>query len=255
MEGRTALVTTTDALVLRSDTDGVATITLNRPDKLNALNPALFVELRDHVDVLAKQTDTVGCVVLTGAGRAFCAGNDLASIAAREAPPTPHFQAETIDAIEALPQPVIGRINGHCFTGGLELALACDIIVAGESATFSDTHGKWGLAPVWGMSVRLPERVGRSAAKELMFTGRRISGQEAARIGLADRCVPDDELDATVLELASAIVANSWGTSRIDKLLLASSARMLRDDALRHEREAPYGFPDDMAERLGGSSH
>jgi enoyl-CoA hydratase/carnithine racemase len=243
-------VKSTDALVLREDVEGVATITLNRPEKLNALNPALFLELRDHIDALAKQTDVVGCVVLTGAGRAFCAGNDLASIAAREQPPSPHFQAETVDALEALPQPVIGRINGHCFTGGLELALGCDIIVAAESATFADTHGKWGLVPVWGMSVRLPERVGRGAAKELMFTGRRIDGREAERIGLADRCVADADLDAEVRAMAAAITANSWGTSRIDKRLLAASARLPRDEALQHERSGPYGVPDDMAERL-----
>lgn len=242
----------TEPLVRRDDADGVATLTLNRPDKLNALNVAVFVQLREHIDALAVQTDTVGCVVLTGAGRAFCAGNDLAAIAAREQPPSPSFQSETVDALEALPQPVIGRINGHCFTGGLELALGCDLIVAGESATFADTHGKWGLAPIWGMSVRLPERVGRGAAKELMFTGRRIDGLEAARIGLADRCVPDSELDGAVVALAAEIVANSWGTSRIDKQLLAASARMPRAEALLHERTAPYGFPDDMAERMGG---
>jgi len=240
--------------VLRDDAGGVATLTLNRPDKLNALSPALFVELRDHVKVLAKQRDSVGCVVLTGAGRSFCAGNDLAAIAAREQAPSPHFQAETIDAIEALPQPVIGRVKGHCFTGGLELALGCDLIVAGESAVFGDTHGRWGMAPVWGMSVRLPERIGASRAKDMMFTGRRVSGEEAARLGLADRCVPDDELDAAVAEITGAIVANSWGTSRIDKQLLAASARLPRDEALLHERSAPYGFPDDMAERMAGST-
>lgn len=237
--------------MLRGDADGVATLTLNRPDKLNAMNPALFVELREHIEVLGKQTDEVGCVVLTGAGRAFSAGNDLAAIAAREQAPSPHFQAETIDALEALPQPVIGMVRGHCLTGALELVLGCDLIVAGESASFGDTHGRWGLAPVWGMSVRLPERVGRSAAKEMMFTGRRIDGREAERIGLANRCVPDTELDDAVAALAAEIVANSWGTSRIDKLLLASSARMPRDEALLHERSAPFGFPDDMAERLG----
>ena len=246
------MTSSSDALVLRSDADGVATLTLNRPDKLNALSPALFVELRDHVDALAKHTDAVGCVVLTGAGRSFCAGNDLAAIAAREQAPSPHFQAETIDAIEQLPQPVIAKVKGHCFTGGLELALGCDLIVAGSSAQFADTHGRWGLAPVWGMSVRLPERVGRAAAKDIMFTGRRVSGEEALRLGLADRCVPDDELDAAVHEIAAAIVGNSWGTSRIDKLLLASSARLPRPEALLHERTAPFGFPDDMAERLGG---
>ena len=245
-------MTENERLVLRDDLEGVATLTLNRPDKLNALNPAAFVELRSHIDALATQIDSVGCVVLTGAGRSFCAGNDLAAIAAREEAPSQHFQAETIDALEALPQPVIGKVKGHCFTGGLELALGCDLLVAGESAVFSDTHGKWGMAPIWGMSVRLPERVGRAVAKELMFTGRRIDGREAERIGLAVRCVPDDELDATVAGMAAAIVANSWGTSRIDKLLLAASAQLPRDEALPHERSAPYGFPDDLAERLAG---
>jgi enoyl-CoA hydratase/carnithine racemase len=189
--------------VLRTDADGIATLTLIRPETLNALNPAMFVELRAQ--------------------------------------------------IEALPQPVIGKVRGHCLTGGLELVLGCDLIVAGESASFADTHGKWGMAPVWGMSVRLPERVGRAAAKELMFSGRRIDGREAERIGLANRCVPDAELDETVAALAAEIVANSWGTSRIDKQLLAASAQRTRADALAHERTAPFGFPDDMAERLAGS--
>jgi enoyl-CoA hydratase len=249
----TASASASDAtLVRREDADGVATLVLNRPEKLNAMNPALFVELRAHIDDLATKADTIGCVVLTGAGRAFSAGNDLAAIAAREQPPTPHYQAETIDALEALPQPVIGKVKGHCLTGALELVLGCDLIVAGESASFGDTHGKWGLAPVWGMSVRLPERIGRATAKELMFTGRRVDGLEAARIGLANRCVPDDELDDAVAAMAAAVVANSWGTSRIDKQLLASSARLPRDEALLHERTAPFGFPDDMAERMAG---
>ncbi len=246
---------TDDQLVLRHDADGVATLTLNRPDKLNALSPALFVELRAHLDALAGEADRIGCVVLTGAGRAFSAGNDLGEIAAGRRAPTPHYQAETIDALEALPQPVIGKVRGHCLTGALELVLGCDLIVAGESASFGDTHGRWGMAPVWGMSIRLPERVGRSAAKVMMFTGRPVPGVEAARIGLADRCVPDDDLDAAVAEWTTAIVANSWGTSRIDKLLLADAARAAsRIEALLHERAAPHGFPDDLAERMGGGS-
>ena len=240
-------------LVLRDDADGVATLTLNRPDKLNALNPALFVELREHIDTLAKQTDTVGCVVLTGAGRSFCAGNDLAAIAAREQAPSPHFQAETIDAIEQLPQPVIGKVKGHCFTGGLELALACDLLVAAESAQLGDTHGQWGLVPVWGMSVRLPERVGRARAKELMFTSRRVPGSVARQIGLVDHACGDDDLDAFVDGLAREIAANYAGTNRIDKALLAAQADMTRTDALLHERSLPFGLPDDMADRMSAA--
>lgn len=239
----------TEPLVTRHDAGGVATLTLNRPDKLNALNPALFVELRDHLGAIALD-EAVRCVVLTGAGRAFCAGHDLDAIATHERAPSRHFEPETVDALEQLPQPTIARIHGHCYTGGLELALACDLLIAGESARLGDTHGQWGLVPIWGMSVRLPERVGRSTAKELMFTSRRISGDEAAAIGLVDRCVADDELDATVAALAAEIVANSAGTNRIVKRLLADRDERTRSEALLHEREMPHGRPDDMAERM-----
>ncbi len=238
-----------DDLVLRTDSNGLATLTLNRPEKLNALTSASFVQLRGHIDAIAAD-DSIGCVVLTGAGRSFCAGNDLNGIAAGDKPPTKHHASETVEALERLPQPTIARIHGHCFTGGLELALACDILVAAETTKMGDTHGQWGLAPVWGMSVRLPERVGRSMAKELMFTARRVDGREAERIGLVDHCVADDELGAYVAGLAAEILKNSWGTSRIDKALIADGLDRPRTDALAHERTMPHGLPSDMAERM-----
>jgi len=226
-----------EPLVLRSDVDGLCTLTLNRPDKLNALNPALFMELRAHIDAIAQDT-SVGCVVLAGAGRSFCAGHDLEAIATREEAPTPHFESETVDALEHLPQPTIGRLHGHCFTGGLELALACDLLIAADSTKIGDTHGQWGLVPVWGMSIRLPERVGVSTAKELMFTSRRFDGVEAARMGVVDRSVPDDDLDDVI-------------ASRIVKQLLFDGAEMTREQALVHERQRPHGLPEDMKDRMG----
>ncbi|MEY2397911.1 MAG: enoyl-CoA hydratase [Actinomycetota bacterium] len=238
-----------DELVVRDDADGVATLTLNRPDKLNALTPAVFVALRAHLDALTTD-DSVRCVVVTGAGRSFCAGHDLAAISTGERAPSRHFEAETVDALEQLPKPTIAKIKGHCFTGGLELALGCDLLVAAESAQLGDTHGQWGLVPVWGMSVRLPERVGRSRAKELMFTSRRIRGDEAAAIGLVDRVVADLELDVVVTALANEIAANSPGTNRIDKQLVLAHWATNRDDALAFERSLPFGVPDDMRERM-----
>lgn len=240
-----------DDLVLRSDADGIATLTLNRPDKLNALNPAVFVAFRNHVDAIATDA-SVRCVVVTGAGRSFCAGHDLAAISTGERAPSKHFEPETVDALEQLPQPTIAKIRGHCFTGGLEFALACDLLVATESAQLGDTHGQWGLVPVWGMSTRLPERVGRSTAKELMFTSRRISGAEAAGLGLVDHAVADDAIDAYVNGLAVEIVANSAGTNRIVKQLIAGTGERTRSEALQWEREMPFGRPDDMAERMQG---
>lgn len=161
------------ALVLREDRDGVATLTFNRPEALNALSPSMFVELRSHVDAIAASPESVGCVVVRGAGRSFSAGNDIKAIQGGDRAPSAHFQAETIDAIEALPQPVIAQVHGHCYTGALEVALGCDFIVAGESARFADTHGKWSMTPTWGMSQRLPRRIGVARAKQMMFTGKR----------------------------------------------------------------------------------
>jgi enoyl-CoA hydratase/carnithine racemase len=240
-------------LVERKDEDGVATLSLNRPEKLNAINIPLMVELRAQVDAL-KDDETVGCVILTGEGRSFCAGHDLESIAKGERAPSKHFEPETIDAIERLPQPTIAKIRGHCFTGGLELALACDLLLAAESSKLGDTHGQWGLAPVWGMAIRLPERVGRSRAKDLMFTSRRITARTAAEIGLVDRVCADDDLDGEVARLAREICENSRGTNRIVKSLLGANAERSRADALVFERSAPFGFPKDMRERISRTS-
>jgi enoyl-CoA hydratase len=238
-----------DELVLRDDADGVATLTLNRPDKLNALTPKVFVALRAQIDAVA-QDDSVRCVVVTGAGRSFCAGHDLTAIAEGEEAPSRHYESETVDALEMLPKPTIAKIKGHCFTGGLELALACDLLVAASSAQLGDTHGQWGLVPVWGMSVRLPERIGISRAKELMFTSRRITGSDAAAIGLVDHAPAEEDIDDAVAALAAEIAQNSPGTNRIDKALLASQATRTREEALLYERTLPFGVPEDMRERM-----
>ena len=231
----------------------MATLILNRPEKLNALTRASFEALRAHVDTLSGDA-SIGCVVLTGAGRSFCAGHDLNAISGTKAEEPAHYEADTIDRIEALPMPTIAKIRGHCFTGGLELALGCDLLIAAASSQLGDTHGQWGLVPVWGMSVRLPERVGTSRAKELMFTSRRIDGVTAVSVGLVDRCVPDDELDDVVDALAAEIVGNSSGTNRIDKALLAAGRALPRQAALTFERGRPFGRPADSAARMAARS-
>ncbi len=237
-------------LVLRSDSNGVATLTLNRPEALNALSPNLFVELRAHLDQLATETETIGCVVLRGQGRSFSAGNDIKAIQAGERAPSAHFQAQTLDAIEALPQLVIAAVHGFCYTGALELVLACDLLVAAESARFADTHGKWAMTPTWGMSQRLPRRIGPVQAKMLMYTGAPISAARAVEIGLANLCVPDAELDATLASLTATILANSWHTLRADKRLVNEGQRYTVADALEFERKTSPGAGPDMAERL-----
>ena len=237
-------------LVLRTDTAGVATLTLNRPEALNALSPNLFVELREHIDALAKATESIGCVILRGAGKSFSAGNDIKAIQAGERAPSAHFQAETLDAIEALPQPVIASVHGHCYTGALELVLSCDLLIAAESARFADTHGRWSMTPTWGMSQRLWRRIGPLKAKAMMFTGTPIGGVEAAAIGLANRCVGDTELEQATNELAATIAANSWHTIRADKRLVNEGQRYTLAEGLAFERRTSPGAGPDMAERL-----
>ena len=237
-------------LVLREDKAGISILTLNRPDALNALSPSLFVELRAHIDSISKSEDDVGCLILQAAGRSFSAGNDLKALQKGEAPPGELFQAETIDALEAMPQPVIAAVQGHCYTGALELVLGCDLLVCSENARFFDTHAKWGLSSTWGMSQRLPRRIGYLKAREVMYTSRLISGREAETIGLANHCVPDDKLTSTVMELATAIVENSWFSLRTYKMLMREGREMLLPDALKFERKNSPGMGPDTIERL-----
>ena len=238
------------ALVERTDDNGLCILTLNRPDALNALSPNLFIELRAHIDAIAGQTDAIGCVILCGKGRSFSAGNDLKAIQSGEVAPSRHFQAETLDAIEALPQPVIAAVQGHCYTGSLELALACDLLVAADDARFADTHGKWGMSPTWGMSQRLPRRVGLLKAKEIMFSGRIVSGDEAARIGLANVCVPRDNLMDHAITMARGFLENSWFTLRADKMLVNRGLNYTLADGLQFERTNSPGRGPDLEERL-----
>ena len=240
--------------VTRRDLDGIAILSLNRPETLNALSPSLFVELRTYIDEIASQTDTIGCVILRGEGRSFSAGNDLKAIETGEKAPSKHFQAETLEAIERLPQPVIAAVQGHCYTGSLELALACDLLIAGNSAKFCDTHGKWGMSPTWGMSQRLPRRVGLLAAKEMMFSGRVVGPDEAVQIGLANKAVGDDELLDASIEMASGFLKNSWFTLRADKMLVNGGLDRTLADGIAWERENSPGRGPDMAERLANFS-
>ena len=237
-------------LVTRDDRDGCATLTLNRPDKLNALTVAMFRELRAHVADLARD-GRAGCVVLRGAGKCFSAGHDLGDIAEGEDVPSRGWHSETLRMMEKLPQPVIAAVHGHCYTGALEVALAADFIVAADDARFGDTHAKWALTPIWGMSQRLPRRVGVATAKRLMFTADMIDAVEAVRIGLAEYSVPAADFEAEIAALAARICANSAFSHAANKRLLdATDARPI-DAGLQWEVMESEGTGPDMKERIG----
>jgi enoyl-CoA hydratase len=241
-------------LILRGDSDGVTTLTLNRPDKLNALNGALFLELDAHLSSIEASTDSVGAVVIRGSGKCFSAGLDLNDAARGVQTVTPLFQSRTVDRLSRLPQPVIAAVHGHCYTGALEVALAADLIFAAESAKFGDTHAKWGLTPAWGMSQRLPRRVGFGQASRMMFTCTPVSAREALSIGLADVCVADDRFEHELDAFLKSIVANSWFSLRGNKQLMIETDGLPLSAGLAHEFYRRGGRAPDFEARVASFS-
>ncbi|TPG37404.1 enoyl-CoA hydratase [Mycolicibacterium hodleri] len=194
--------TEAESVLLIDTTDRVRTLTLNRPQARNALSSEL--RTRFHAALReAEADDTVDVVILTGADPVFCAGLDLKEL------------GDTIELPDispkwpAMSKPVIGAINGAAVTGGLELALYCDILIASENARFADTHARVGLLPTWGLSVRLPQKVGVGMARRMSLTGDYLPADEALRTGLVTEVVPHDELLPTARKVAASIVGNN----------------------------------------------
>lgn len=238
---------------IRREVDrGLCTLVLARAEKLNALDTRAFEEPDEHLAMLEGATDAIGCIVVRAEGRGFCAGADLGAMGLRDdrSPVDPAFKPGVIDRLAALPQPVIAAVHGVCLTGGLELALACDFIVADDSACFGDTHGKWGLVGAWGIGQRLSRRVGRAAALKLMMTSRVIDAEAAFAIGLVDELAGGGGLDLAAASLAREILGNSWHTHSWAKRFRRETEAMPLAEALAHERRNYPGSAPDHAERL-----
>ncbi len=235
--------------VLRDDKDGVATLTLNRPDKLNALTVEMFRELRRHVIAL-KEDASITCVILRGAGRCFSAGHDLGDIAEGEAVPSPGWHSETLRLLEKLPKPVIAVVHGHCYTGALEVALAADFIIAADTAKFADTHAKWALTPIWGMSQRLPRRVGVATAKRLMFTAETLRADAALAAGLCEMVFPEASVFDEAEAIARSICANSAFSHAANKRLLEATDGWPMDAGLQWEITENEGLGPDAKGRI-----
>jgi enoyl-CoA hydratase len=173
---------------------GICLITLNRPDRLNAINYQLAIELEEAIGDIERDEDT-RCIILTGAGRGFCAGADIKEMADPHAKPVPIGRRYTFfNKLEDLPKPVIAAINGPCNGGGLELALCCDFRIASEEANFGLGEIKIGVMPAGGGTARLPRLIGPGRAKEFLYFGNRIDAHEAYRIGLVNRVVSKEIL-------------------------------------------------------------
>jgi enoyl-CoA hydratase len=238
-------------LVRRENSGGAATLTLNRPEKLNALSKDMFEALEEHADAIARETKTIGLVILRGAGGNFSAGYDMREVLEHvKAHAKPHFHSEVIQKIANLPQPVISAVQGHCSTGAMELALAADLIVAAESASFADVYARWGLTPVWGLSMRLPHRIGTAKAAEMMFSCRTYSGAQAQAMHLANFCFPDERFDSELHALAGDILSNSWYANQVNKRALIETDAMSLHDAHALDLFKNEGLAPDAGKRI-----
>jgi enoyl-CoA hydratase len=239
-------------MIQRRSEGAVATVTLNRPEALNALTPQMLDDLGDCLEHLAADP-LVRVVVVTGEGRGFCAGVDLKALAGHSllggsvGDVLDQPARRVIETITTMPKIVVAKVNGFCFTGGLELALACDLVVVADEARFADTHAKFGLRPTWGMSQRLIRMVGVSRARDLSYTSRTFSGAEAAAWGIAVTSVPLAELDATVSSLVEQLLANSHEALAASKDLYRSALDNGLGEGLRYEAEARYTIDDTEA--------
>ncbi|MDA8045545.1 MAG: enoyl-CoA hydratase/isomerase family protein [Actinomycetota bacterium] len=234
----------------------VATVTMSRPQAMNAITPTMLVQLQAAFETVRDHAE-VRVAVLTGAGRAFSAGVDLKAIRGARLDGgsvgglLDQPARNLIETIRTIPKVVIAKVNGYCFTGALELALACDVIVAAHEATFGDTHAKWGLRPTWGMSQRLPAAVGLARARALSYRAASFSGRQAEEWGLAAAACGRAELDEMTETMARQIADNSPGSLAAYKDLYRFAAEQMSDAGLAYEASATYAI-DDTDERIAG---
>ncbi|WP_055492347.1 enoyl-CoA hydratase/isomerase family protein [Streptomyces sp. TP-A0356] len=232
-------MTTDDGPVILTEGGAVAILTLNRPDRHNALSTALLSRLAGHLDELAGAgaQDRPRCLLLTGAGRSFCSGADTKEPAwgdlSLRAERRSHFTA-VFSALHRIPFPVLAAVEGYALGGGLELALACDLVIAGGSALFGLPELGIGAVPGGGAVHSLMRRAGRGVAARMLLTGERISAREGAGHGVVDRVTEDGSALATALDVAGRLSAH-------EPDLLTAAARLLRDSG-HLDRTAALGL-------------
>ncbi len=227
-------------MVLLVDVDGpVATVTLNRPEARNALSVELTTAVQTAITDLDHRAD-VSAIVITGADPAFCAGVDLKQLATQDRPAQVVRQDEAPPFYGTLPPhdtPVIGAINGPAVTGGLELVLACDFLIASERATFADTHARVGVMPGWGLTVRLPQLIGINRARQMSFTGDYVDAAKAYDWGLVNEVVPHADLLPRALEVATHIAGIPVDHVREIRAMYAEMTALTGEAAWARESE------------------
>ena len=229
-----------EPILIVEKSEGIATLTLNRPGAMNALSRELRSAIVKAFDDLRHDQET-GVVILTGSGRAFCAGLDLKELGSSRGKSETESAvagADVIKAIAGLDRPTIGAINGFAITGGFEMALACDVLIASTTARFADTHARVGLVPGWGLSQKLSRTIGIYRAKELSLTGNYLSAQQAEEWGLVNRVVPPDDLMPTCRALARDMLSCVPDVLRKYKRLIDEGYEQTLIDGLKIESQA-----------------
>ena len=248
----------TDYLLVNLE-NNILTITLNRPEALNAYRPEMLIEIREII-IQTEDDPNVAVIVIEGAGKAFSAGVDLKVLQGFD--PDAGKIGDLFDKPAALAWdtfrksrcPIIAKVHGACFTGALEMALHCDFIFTTLDTKFGDTHAKFGLRPTWGMSQTLSQAIGVRKAKDMSFSARTVLGDEAVRLGIANEAVEDkDALDALVDKRAGQIASNSQASvSAFKDLYDVAQSGLSMDDALKEEFSREYPDIKDTNDRLAG---
>ncbi|UCG83050.1 MAG: enoyl-CoA hydratase/isomerase family protein [Dehalococcoidia bacterium] len=239
--------------IIYEKNEGVAKIILNRPDVLNALDPKTLEEMYAAIEDIESDI-SVRVAIITATGRAFCTGADLTGIATIPPDkPRDYFLRlwnQVFSAIENVSVPTIAAINGMAYAGGLELVLVCDLAIASEEAKLSDQHANRGLVPGGGASQRLPRLIGVRKAKELLYTGDRISPAEAERLGLINEAVPANKLEEATNELAQKLLVKSPMALKAVKKLVNRGMEGSLDSGLEMEMLAviAHGTTEDCQE-------
>ncbi len=195
-----------EPVLLVEKSDGIATLTLNRPEKRNALSLELRILFQEAIEDI-RTNDDISVVILTGAGKTFCAGLDLTEMGDPEFRRKENTVTDPATLLRSIRQPVIGAIDGLAITGGLEISVCCDVLLATPETKFADTHAQVGIVPSWGLSQRLSRIIGILRAKEMSLTGNFISAQQACEWGLVNHVVPRDELMPTAISLAKDMMS------------------------------------------------
>ena len=224
-------------LVLVEKHKGYALVTLNRPNEMNALSRDLRKQFVAAFEA-CEEDENVRVVILTGNGKAFCAGFDLKELGSSDGgSAADEVNNEMAYAMANFNGPIIGAINGHAVTGGFELALACDVILASENARFADTHARVGILPGWGLSQKLPRMIGISRAKEISLTGAPLFAQQAYEWGLVNHVTPAGELLQRATEIAQSMCACVPHVMQAYRSMIDEGFSMPLNEALKWEEQ------------------